>query len=421
MAGRHHSGRRGQTVRGATGRDLRSLFEGRRVADADLRGAVYVRPHGLRFHVVRNVCNGQGYVVADASGHTYSPGQSVLLGSRSGAAGEVVISRPPAGMVGSSGYSLSPISTRAGYVTPETALPDALVLSVDYSAATMRLSEYSAGAWVLDRAVGVTSSTIATSAEWLHIADGRYAIGYDSSPGIVAIWDSESDTYSSHTVAPGTFGTCIWPIGGGVTWVEIGGGIDPPYIMTATRYEDDYLLASPSAVQTATHVSPVGTSWEPGLPALGCRTATGWIVGGVWSSPSDAEAVMGVRMGAVAEIYADDARWGLGGAPDAVVSRVAASGDLRDGLVRSYAEGIVPMVRDDAARPSVAELDAFSAVPISGGLVGAPMFYGSANVLLNIVSGGVVLARHDMPAPWLGTYTQQPPGGTHGIVLYVPL
>jgi hypothetical protein len=116
LAGSHHTGRRPTRVGTIAARGLPSLLDGRRVAEADIRPAIYVRPKGNGFHVVRNICNEEEYVVADGTGgSTFAPGSVVSVASFSGNPGEFIIGSPPAGFGGSSNYAIQ-LSARP-YVT----------------------------------------------------------------------------------------------------------------------------------------------------------------------------------------------------------------------------------------------------------------------------------------------------------------
>lgn len=107
MAGNHS--RRPTRVSTIGTRGLPALLDGRRTAEADIRRALYVRPLGRGFHVVRDVCNEQEYVVADGTGaSTFAPGSVVSVGSFTGNPGEFILGRPPAGFGGASAFPVSP-------------------------------------------------------------------------------------------------------------------------------------------------------------------------------------------------------------------------------------------------------------------------------------------------------------------------
>ncbi len=127
MAGSHHTGRRSWRPSTVRGRNLSSMLDGRRQAEADLRRVLYVRPYGYGFHVVKNLCNDEEYVVADGLGfkRTFAPGTVVMLGSQTGHPGEMLISGPPSGMGGASAFPVTS-AVRSGYgPTPEA--PPALI------------------------------------------------------------------------------------------------------------------------------------------------------------------------------------------------------------------------------------------------------------------------------------------------------
>lgn len=117
MAGSDHTGRRPSRLSSIGKRDSRSIADRRRVAEADIRSSIYVRPLGTAYDVVKNVCNGQEYVVANATGGTHSAGQVVPLGSFTGNPGEFSFGRPPAGMGGASAYGIRAASAGYGYGT----------------------------------------------------------------------------------------------------------------------------------------------------------------------------------------------------------------------------------------------------------------------------------------------------------------
>lgn len=117
MAGSHHSGRRPNRISSIGKRDLRSLGDRRRVAEADIRSAIYVRPKGPAYDVVKNICNDQEYVVANATGATHTAGQVVPLGSFTGNPGEFTFGKPPAGYGGASAYSIRAVTGGYGYKT----------------------------------------------------------------------------------------------------------------------------------------------------------------------------------------------------------------------------------------------------------------------------------------------------------------
>ena len=121
MAGSHHTGRRSWRPSTVRGRNMVSMLDGRRQAEADLRRVLYVRPYGYGFHVVKNLCNDEEYVVADGLGfkRTFAPGTVVMLGSQTGHPGEMLISGPPSGMGGASAFPVTS-AVRSGYgPTPE--------------------------------------------------------------------------------------------------------------------------------------------------------------------------------------------------------------------------------------------------------------------------------------------------------------
>jgi hypothetical protein len=77
------------------------------VSEADLRKAIYVRPNGFGYHVVKNPCNDQTYVVGDMTGgQTATPGSVVTLASFTGNPGEAMIGRAPNGFGGASTYAV---------------------------------------------------------------------------------------------------------------------------------------------------------------------------------------------------------------------------------------------------------------------------------------------------------------------------
>lgn len=121
MAGSHHTGRRSWRPSTVRGRNMVSMLDGRRQAEADLRRVLYVRPYGYGFHVVKNLCNDEEYVVADGLGfkRTFAPGTVVMLGSQTGHPGEMLLSGPPSGMGGASAFPVTS-AVRSGYgPTPE--------------------------------------------------------------------------------------------------------------------------------------------------------------------------------------------------------------------------------------------------------------------------------------------------------------
>lgn len=122
MAGSHHTGRRPTRVSTMARRGVPALLDGRRTSEADIRAAIYVRPLGSGFHVIRNVCNEQEYVVGDGTGGgTFAPGSVVSVGSFSGNPGEFIVARGPAGFGGASGFAIS--LGRRGYQTLPPAAP----------------------------------------------------------------------------------------------------------------------------------------------------------------------------------------------------------------------------------------------------------------------------------------------------------
>lgn len=83
-------------------RDARGFIARQTVATQDLRKTIYVGPYGKGFHKVRNPHSDEEYIVADGiGGATLTPGMPAIVASFSGQHGEVLISRPPAGMGGS--------------------------------------------------------------------------------------------------------------------------------------------------------------------------------------------------------------------------------------------------------------------------------------------------------------------------------
>lgn len=119
MSGSHHTGRRPNRISSIGLRTPRAIADARRVSEADLRLAIYVRPDGLGIHVVKNPCNDQEYKVADATaGATFSKGAAVVLGSFTGNPGEMILGRPPAGFGGASGYSVNKVNVGYQLSTP---------------------------------------------------------------------------------------------------------------------------------------------------------------------------------------------------------------------------------------------------------------------------------------------------------------
>lgn len=123
MAGSHHTGRRPSRLSSISRRDSRATGDRRRVAEADIRSAIYVRPLGAAYDVVKNICNDQEYVVANATGATHTAGQVVPLGSFTGNPGEFTFGRPPAGYGGASAYAITPVRAGYGYATSNSANP----------------------------------------------------------------------------------------------------------------------------------------------------------------------------------------------------------------------------------------------------------------------------------------------------------
>jgi len=116
MGGSGHSQRQPATVRSLAQRSLASLLDSRRQTEADIRPAIYVRPLDPRYHIVKNACNDQPYVVGSAVGRrTFTPGQVVFLGSHAGHPGEVIIGLPPPGFGGASAFAI--VRDRRGFQT----------------------------------------------------------------------------------------------------------------------------------------------------------------------------------------------------------------------------------------------------------------------------------------------------------------
>ena len=99
--------------RRAVGRGIQDRLDRRRVAEADLHYARYVRPLGARgLHVVRSECSQLERVIGSTlSGQTFAPGTIVPIGSSSGTPGQSIIGGPPPGRRGASGF---PSSSRSG-------------------------------------------------------------------------------------------------------------------------------------------------------------------------------------------------------------------------------------------------------------------------------------------------------------------
>lgn len=89
------------------GRSLPDLLERLRSEEADIREGIYVRPDGAEgLHVVRFHCSTQEVVVSSAlRGATFRPGSSVPLGSHAGDSQLSILSAPPPGQRGASGFA----------------------------------------------------------------------------------------------------------------------------------------------------------------------------------------------------------------------------------------------------------------------------------------------------------------------------
>lgn len=99
MPGSTHSTRHPHKLSEIVSRDELGLVARSRVKNADLRKVVYSKPLGKGFHKVTNPGGGQEYVVADGlGGATLQKGATAVAASFSGQHGEVLISRPPAGL-----------------------------------------------------------------------------------------------------------------------------------------------------------------------------------------------------------------------------------------------------------------------------------------------------------------------------------
>lgn len=169
MAGSHHTGRRPNRISSIGRRDARAIADGRRVAEADLRMAIYVRPKGLGIHTVKNPCNGQEYDVADmTAGATFSAGAVVVLGSFSGQPGEGILGRPPAGYGGASGYSVSPIRYGHAAVSQVTVPPST---EITWGNTFVFASDPPMGEWLtLTSGDGFTPGPVLPGSGWVIVA-----------------------------------------------------------------------------------------------------------------------------------------------------------------------------------------------------------------------------------------------------------
>lgn len=98
-------------------RTLPSLLASHQQLAADNRFVVYVAPLGSGQHLVRNQCNDQAYRVGSSAGNTFTPGQIVIVGSHTGAPGEVIIGQPPPGLTGAAEFTVN-ATVRNGGPTP---------------------------------------------------------------------------------------------------------------------------------------------------------------------------------------------------------------------------------------------------------------------------------------------------------------
>lgn len=121
MAGRSHTTRTPHRINQALNRDVLGFLARQTVATQDLRKVIYVSPHGKGYHKVKNPVSEEVYVVADGlGGATMVPDSVAIAASFSGQAGEVIISRPPAGFGGASITHVTVAPNRA----PTAAAPD---------------------------------------------------------------------------------------------------------------------------------------------------------------------------------------------------------------------------------------------------------------------------------------------------------
>lgn len=219
MASGHHTTKQPQRISSIGVRSRRALADGRRVSEADLRPAIYVRPYGLGFHVVKNACNDQEYVVADATGSvTFSPGQTVALGSFTGNPGEFILGKPPAGYGGASGYAISAANFPIRTSTPVVA-PDGIAffyLDESHSVA----SSYVAGQFSADLAE--TEDLGDALSAWSRMHQNRYLVSRSNSDAnLIVVWDIALNTVATHEVASEWALCGVGAVGTTVYWVEL--------------------------------------------------------------------------------------------------------------------------------------------------------------------------------------------------------
>ena len=104
---------------------VKLTLDKRRVKEADLRFALYLRPAGKGQHYVRLAGSGTVILISSAVGsQTFAPNELILVGSHSGRGGYVLLGSSPPGAQGASGFPPSePLTFAADSILITAAFP----------------------------------------------------------------------------------------------------------------------------------------------------------------------------------------------------------------------------------------------------------------------------------------------------------
>lgn len=226
MSDGHGGNGRGSALRNLGRRDLVSLLDARREKEKSLRPAVFVRPQGPRYSVVKDIDGDVEYVVGSHGRQNFYPGQNVAVGSFGGhaALGEFILSDAPPAMGGASSYSTNSTSSDMPFSVPVEVTGDYLAF-IDDGAGNVVSSIYARDAWVSDVGTVAVSTALTSIAAFIatdsggNVSDGSLAWAALDGSGL-AVADFLGSAFYTYATSGGykLFG-CGY-VGGKLYWIE---------------------------------------------------------------------------------------------------------------------------------------------------------------------------------------------------------
>lgn len=199
---------------------------------ADNRWVIYVAPLGGGRHLVRNDCNDQTYDVGSAVNTTFREGDSVLVGSNGGTAGEVIIAGPDLSRSGAGGTAQE-ISYRAisrGIVAPSScpvALTGRSYLSIVPLSDGYQCCLYRDAVYLSDKGVPWGVGLVMGSPAWPQRLAADIIVSGAASTALYYTIDPIAGTVATATMSwAGGVGPMLVS-GGYVYWVAYPNDIDP--------------------------------------------------------------------------------------------------------------------------------------------------------------------------------------------------